>query len=123
MITRTVREALIAHMDGHAVPYIVISHDDGMAASQAAAKATTIRALIARGWLRPDRCIKPKHTYITELGRAELTRLLAEYADVLTRAGCAEGIIKGRLPVMPRFQGPLPPAPQEPEIASISGEL
>jgi hypothetical protein len=87
LISRPQRDVLIAHLDGVAVPIVrnaagVI----GMTASEVACRFHTTGALIIRGLLRTDNKIKPTHTFITEEGRKIIARLLADWAEALTRA-------------------------------------
>jgi hypothetical protein len=79
------RDVLIDHLDGAAVIIVEPSNFQGLDARQAGHRLQTTAALIERGLLRPDREVKPRHTTITDAGRAQLCRLLAEYAEVLIR--------------------------------------
>ncbi len=90
MLSSKMRDVLIDHLDGAAVPVvkIKISELGGLDASRAADRYITTRALILRGFLKypSNRAKAPTHTLITEAGRAELGMLLGEYADALARA-------------------------------------
>ena len=88
MLSTKMRDVLIDHLDGAAVPIIKISELSGLDASRAADRHLTTRALILRGFLKhnSNRAKAPTHTLITEAGRAELAALLGEYADALIRA-------------------------------------
>ncbi len=88
MLSSKMRDVLIDHLDGAAVPIIKISELSGLDASRAADRHLTTRALILRGFLKhnSNRAKAPTHTLITEAGRAELAALLGEYADAIVRA-------------------------------------
>lgn len=88
MLSSKMRDVLIDHLDGAAVPIIKISELSGLDASRGADRHITTRALILRGFLKhnSNRAKVPTHTLITEAGRAELCALLGEYADAIMRA-------------------------------------
>ena len=75
------RDILIEHMDGKQV---VIRQGGG-------AYWTTLYGLINRGLVRFDRTPHPRYTIITDAGRTELAKALADWADALSRAGCGVG--------------------------------
>jgi len=88
MLSSKMRDVMIDHLDGRAVPIIRISELSGVEASRAADRHITTRALLLRGFLKPNsnQTKNPVYTLITEKGRAELCALLGEYADAILRA-------------------------------------
>jgi hypothetical protein len=107
MISASMRDVLIAHLDGRKVPVIIVPKDDGMKAHRAACAASSTHALIVRGMLRPNTPRHPKYTIITDAGRAALAKLLAEYAEALIRSGYTQAGYEPPIPVSPR-QSALP---------------
>jgi hypothetical protein len=96
LLSSKMRDVLIDHLDGQAVPVVrPVGADggewkahEGLAASRNADRHITTRALLARGFLKynSNRAKAPTHTFITDAGRKELGALLGEYADALARA-------------------------------------
>ncbi len=84
MISAQMRDVLFAHLDGAVVRIPDPNECSGHKAKIAEANRQTTDALIARNLIR--KASKPRHTVITETGRVELAKLLAEYAEVLLRA-------------------------------------
>ncbi len=84
MISAQMRDVLFAHLDGAVVRIPDPGECSGQKAKTAEADRRTTEALIARNLLR--KTSKPRHTVLTESGRVELAKLLAEYAEVLLRA-------------------------------------
>jgi hypothetical protein len=87
MISALMRDMLIDHLDDKKVRVVEPGNFAGLDASKAAIRVQTTNALIARGWVRAGPGKHPRFTIITDAGRAALAKLLAEYADALTRAG------------------------------------
>jgi hypothetical protein len=77
-LSTTMRDVLIEHLDGAAVPIVRRPGD----------RDRVVKALILRGLLKvnSNQAKAPTHTLITEPGRAELAALLGEYADAIVRA-------------------------------------
>lgn len=75
--SKILRDVLIEHLDGKPIkfslPHSVRRH--------------AARILINRKLLKGDRTFQPYHTVITDKGRAELAKMLADYADALFRVG------------------------------------
>ena len=96
MLSSKMRDVLIDHLDGRAVPIVkpigasggAYKAVEALAASRDADRSLTIRALLTRGFLKhnSNRAKPPTHTLITEAGRKELGALLGEYADAILRA-------------------------------------
>jgi hypothetical protein len=95
MISIAMRDVLIRHLDGNEVIIIRSAMvKDNYEAWQASAAMNTTQALLARGLLRPVGSHKPYATVITDSGRAELAKALADWADAMVRA-------KWELPPLP----------------------
>jgi hypothetical protein len=91
LLTTGMRDVLIEHIDGP-VPIFRACH------SKIDAKAMGIRyksvwSLMDRGLLTKDRPCAPRFTIITDLGRDELAKALADWADALVRAGYGTGFL------------------------------
>jgi hypothetical protein len=86
MISRKMRDVLIDHLDGREVPIIHATEASGMEARDLALKQHTTSALLHRRLLKIDGKLPPRTTTITESGRSELCRALADWADALARA-------------------------------------
>jgi len=71
----TMRDLLIEHLDGRRVPFVT-----------ATPRVTISRALLARGWVVPDRENRPRFTTITQKGREVLAAALADWADAIARS-------------------------------------
>ena len=78
------RDVLMAHLDGAVVKIPDPESCSGMRAKIAQAMRSTTMALVDRGFLH--KVPWNPYTVITEAGRFELAKLLAEYAEVLIRA-------------------------------------
>lgn len=83
-ISPQMRDVLVAHLDGAVVRIPDPDECSGHKANIAQALRSTTMALVDRGFL--TKASRPRHTVITETGRFELAKLLAEYAEVLLRA-------------------------------------
>lgn len=90
-ITDKMRNVLIDHLDGTPNPIIQPASQSGLHARELSWRLLSTSALLARGLLRTDGSAQyrrqPKHTIITEEGRAVLARLFADYAEILVRSG------------------------------------
>lgn len=82
MITARIRDLLIEHIDGP-VPFRVRPqwHKDF-------GRPMVVKAAIKAGLLRPDcpHTNRPRFTVITEAGREQLSKALADWADAIIRA-------------------------------------
>lgn len=82
-LTNSMRDALIAHIDG---PVAVNNKNQALFASQ--------HSLLTRGLLRNAahgaRTNRPQATELTEAGRTTLAGMLGDYADALVAAGIEE---------------------------------
>lgn len=78
MITITMRDMLIEHIDGP-VPFV----------ARGGPRASCLRAMMRRGFLKFDRSHHPTFTLITDNGRSALAVALADWAEALVRAGSA----------------------------------
>jgi hypothetical protein len=87
MISATMRDVLIEHMDGRAVPLIWNFRLTGIAAHAASIRARSVRTLLRDKMITLDRTWRPARTVITALGRHELGMVLGQYAEILVRAG------------------------------------
>jgi hypothetical protein len=73
-VARDLRDVLIEHLDGRQVPVAdLLPHSR----RRRTMRTAVTHGLIEHGW--------PGHTVITERGREELSVLLADYAEALTR--------------------------------------
>ena len=77
MISASIRDMLIDHLDGRVVPVDVTIRG----------RAITLFACLERGFIRYDHPPSRYATVITTLGRAALAEALAEWAEALVRAG------------------------------------
>jgi len=77
-LTRAARAMLIEHVDGERFVEVPVNTGTGNA---------TRRILCNLGLIRPNRRERAITTIITEDGRLVLCHLLAEYAEMLLRAG------------------------------------
>ena len=114
MLSSNMRDVLIEHLDGTAVPIMRVSELRGFRGAAGGDRLRTTQALLARGLLKTNgarssaHAFQPHqkaatHTLITEAGRRELCALLGEYADAITRA---------RFEMPPSGDGlPIPPLP------------
>lgn len=78
LMSAAMRDILLQHIDGAEVP--IIRRQEG-------SRAKSFSCLVRLGLIKPTKFSHPTHTVITALGRIALRRVLAEYADVLVRAG------------------------------------
>lgn len=84
-ISEAMRDMLIEHLDGVKVPFAVHQkYDSGLVSVYTQHRITTTNALLMRGFIRKTK--SQKHTVLTHDGRLMLGKLLADYADALTRA-------------------------------------
>lgn len=108
-ISDRMRDVLIEHIDG---PVAVSTKQDPLNP-----RLGTVKALVARDFLRPDRELRPRFTIITEVGRAALCAALADWGDALSRAmGKSHPNRRGRPPAprsAPRLQATIFPAGAE----------
>lgn len=82
------RNVLVDHMDGTAVRYTVPHTAQGAVRKALWAKKTSQLGLVQKGFLQWQ---GSQYTVITQKGRAELAKILADYAEVLVKAGYANG--------------------------------
>jgi hypothetical protein len=92
LLTTGMRDVLIEHIDGP-VPIVRTTDFTGIEAHAMATRYKSVWALLDRGLLKKDRELVPKFTIITEPGRAELAKALADWADALVRAGYSRGFL------------------------------
>lgn len=86
MISRTMRDVLIDHLDCRAVPILRPSDSSGQDARDRSVRHSVTEALIVRGLLRTDHRYKPQTTIMTEAGRAALAAVLADWAEAIVKA-------------------------------------
>jgi hypothetical protein len=86
------RDVLIEHIDGP-VPIIRGCNISGPNAKTIATRYKSVWALMDRGLLEKDRDFAPRFTIITDDGRTELAKALADWADALVRAGYGRGFL------------------------------
>ena len=79
---RLLRDILIQHLDGAKVEM-----DQG----RGSRRRRAVMVLLERRLIVADDRARPTFTVITEKGRAELARLLADYADTLTKIKASGG--------------------------------
>ncbi len=87
MLSASMRDMLIQHLDGNGVLWI---RNSQCLPSEERGTMTqliqTRNALIERQWIRFDaRERKPDHTYITDVGRYELAKTLADWTEETLR--------------------------------------
>jgi hypothetical protein len=80
------RDVLIEHIDGP-VQIVRACNISGPAAHRMSLRWKSVWALMDRDLLRTDQTSPPRYTVITETGRAELAKALADWADALVKAG------------------------------------
>ena len=99
MISSSMRDVLLEHIDGRGVEILSAGAAIGLDAVQYRNRAHTVSALMHRGLLKVGRpslpdgsplYCKATYTFITDAGRAALAKLLAEYAETLIRAGYSD---------------------------------
>jgi hypothetical protein len=94
-VSASMRDILIQHVDETLVPIVQpFSAVSSIERERANRTRKSMVALINRGLIRPvkpngrqTKVFRPTHTAITESGRVALRKVLAEYAEVLTRSG------------------------------------
>jgi hypothetical protein len=88
MISTSMRDVLIDHMDGKGVePIRVDTSGDGLRTRELLNRSASTNALLARGLISFDERTRSKTTYITDAGRKVLAKALGDWADACVRAG------------------------------------
>ena len=85
-LTEAMRDVLIEHLDGRAVPVVVVAKNglDGPALGR---RQQVVQAMVERGYLKQaNATTRHPFTTITDKGRARLSEALANWADALVRA-------------------------------------
>lgn len=80
----TLRDILIEHLDGAAVDFRL--------ADPHSSRRRAIMVLLERGLIEATDRARPSATTITEKGRAEMCRLLANWADALLKVGYGDPV-------------------------------
>jgi hypothetical protein len=86
ILTTGMRDVLIEHIDGP-VPIVRAGNLSGARCKAEAIRYKSVWALMDRGLLIQRPGFSPRFTIITEAGREELAKALADWADALVRAG------------------------------------